>query len=177
MSNVTVLKSLREQLNDGDVSPDEAASQLAIVTTMQKMLKERESILRGYLVENIDPNNHIDTMVGDVTYKRGADSKWHVKDPVAFAEWLKANGEAGSVETVVFPLEFITKPDAIEKLVRDHGGEQPEGVEYSGGRADSVSVSLPKSWRTTFFDRANAVKALHALGIEAPESESKEVVY
>lgn len=177
MSDITVLKSLREQLDDGDVDPGEAATQLALVNTMQKILKERENTLRGYLVENIDPNNHIETTVGDVAYKRGADSKWRVKDPVAFANWLKDNGEADSVEVVVFPLEFITKPDAIEKLVRDHGGEQPAGVEYSGGRADSVAVSLPKSWRTTFFDHANAVEALRVLGIEAPESEPKEVVY
>jgi hypothetical protein len=168
---------LREQLDSGVMSTQEAATQLALMTVMQKIMKDSEKILRDYLTENIGPKESRETGVGSVSYKRGAESKWGVKDPVAFADWLKANGEESSVETVAYPLEFITKPDAIEKLVRDHGGEQPAGVEYSGGRNDTVAVSLPKNWRTTFMDEHNTVGALKALGIEQAPMEPKEVVY
>ncbi|MEE8725513.1 MAG: hypothetical protein SOI15_05515, partial [Bifidobacterium crudilactis] len=75
---------------------------------------------------------------------------------------------------VLYPVEFITKPDAIEKLVRDHGGEQPDGVELSGGRDDSVATSKVKAWSEVMNDLTAQRQAGALLGIDGG-SKKKEV--
>jgi hypothetical protein len=160
------MKSIRDQIDDGEITPNEAAAQLALITAMQKKLKARESILRDYCTENIDPKSHITTSLGEVSYKRGSEGSWKVKDPVAFAQWLIDNGEDASVERVPYPLEFATKPDAIEACVRAHKGEEPAGVQWSNSRADSVAVKLPADWDSMFNDPIVLGQASELLGIE-----------
>jgi hypothetical protein len=128
------MNNIQELIADGEITPFEAAQQLALVTAMLRQLKDSETALRGYLTDHLDPKEHLTTALGVVSYKRGSESRWRVKDPVAYGQWLAMNGETASVEEVLYPVEYVTKPDAIEKLVRDHGGEQPDGVELSGGR-------------------------------------------
>jgi hypothetical protein len=100
-----------------------------------------------------------------------------VKDPVAYGQWLARNGETASVEEVLFPVEFITKPDAIEKLVRDHGGEQPDGVEQSAGRDDSVATSNVKAWNEVMNDLTAQRQAGALLGIDGGSQTGEEVMY
>ncbi|MDN6210152.1 hypothetical protein [Bifidobacterium crudilactis] len=162
------MNNIPELIADGEITPIEAAQQLALVTSMLRQLKDSESVLRGYLTDHLDPKEHLTTALGVVSYKRGGEAKWRVKDPVAFGQWLARNGEESSVEEVLYPVEFITKPDAIEKLVRDHGGEQPDGVELSGGRADSVATSKVKAWSEVMADLTAQRQAGALLGIEQP---------
>ncbi|MCI1635172.1 hypothetical protein [Bifidobacterium sp.] len=166
--------SVAELIEAGEITPIEAAQQLALVTAMLHQLKDSESALRGYLTDHLDPKEHLTTALGVVSYKRGGEAKWRVKDPVAFGQWLARNGEESSVEEVLYPVEFITKPDAIEKLVRDHLGEQPDGVELSGGRADSVATSKVKAWNEVMNDLTAQRQAGALLGIDSG-SKKKEV--
>lgn len=169
------VKSIAEQVADGDLTPIEAAQQLALVTAMLRRLKDSEAALRGYLTDHLDPKEHLTTSLGVVGYKRGAESKWRVKDPVAYGQWLARNGEESSVEEVLYPVEFITKPDAIEALVHKHGGEKPDGVEMMGGRADSVATSEVKAWGEVMADLTAQRQAGELLGIESGKEEKKEV--
>lgn len=168
------MKDIAEQIADGDLTPSEAAKQLALVTSMLRRLKDSETALRGYLTDHLDPKEHLTTALGVVSYKRGAESRWRVKDPVAFGQWLVRNGEESSVEEVLYPVEFITKPDAIEALVHKHGGEQPDGVELSGGRSDSVATSKVKAWDEIISDpklRETAANALKMTGMPQIEAD------
>lgn len=171
------MNNIQELIADGEITPIEAAQQLALVTSMLRQLKDSESALRGYLTDHLDPKEHLTTAVGVVSYKRGSEAKWRVKDPVAYGQWLARNGEESSVEEVLFPVEFITKPDAIEKLVRDHGGEQPDGVELSGGRADSVATSKVKAWSEVMADLTAQRQAGAPLGIDSGSQTGEEVMY
>ncbi len=168
------MNSIQELIADGDLTPIEAAKQLALVTSMLRQLEDSETALRGYLTDHLDPKEHLTTALGVVSYKRGGEAKWRVKDPVAFGQWLARNGEESSVEEVLYPVEFITKPDAIEKLVRDHGGEQPDGVELSGGRSDSVATSKVKAWGEVMADLTAQRQAGALLGIESGKEEQEE---
>ncbi|MFT9112016.1 MAG: hypothetical protein ABF453_03020 [Bifidobacterium psychraerophilum] len=167
--------SVAELIEAGEITPFEAAQQLALVTAMMRRLKDSESALRGYLTDHLDPREHLTTALGVVSYKRGSESRWRVKDPIAFGQWLAMNGEESSVEEVLYPVEFITKPDAIEKLVHDHLGEQPDGVELSGGRADSVSTSKIRPWSEVMADLTAQRQAGALLGIDSGSQEQEEV--
>ncbi|GAA6121927.1 hypothetical protein BPY_00350 [Bifidobacterium psychraerophilum] len=160
------MNSIKELVADGEITPIEAAQQLALVTAMLRQLKDSETALRGYLTDHLDPKEHLTTALGVVSYKRGSEAKWRVKDPVAYGQWLARNYEMESVEQIFYPVEVITKPDAIEKLVRDHLGEQPDGVELSGGRADSVATSKVKTWSEVMADLTAQRQAGALLGID-----------
>ncbi|MEE8702022.1 hypothetical protein [Bifidobacterium crudilactis] len=160
------MNNIQELIADGEITPIEAAQQLALVTSMLRQLKDSEAFLRGYLTDHLDPKEHLTTALGVVSYKRGSEAKWRVKDPVAYGQWLARNYEMESVEQIFYPVEVITKPDAIEKLVRDHLGEQPDGVELSGGRADSVATSKVTAWSEVMADLAAQRQAGALLGIE-----------
>jgi hypothetical protein len=169
------MNNIQELIADGEITPIEAAQQLALVTAMLRRLKDSETVLRGYLTDHLDPKEHLTTALGVVSFKRGSEARWRVKDPVAFGQWLARNGEESSVEEVLYPVEFITKPDAIEKLVRDHGGEQPDGVELSAGRADSVATSKIKAWNEVMGDLTAQRQAGALLGIDSGSQEQEEV--
>lgn len=162
-------RDLVDMLADGEYTPYEAAGQLALAQSMQKQLKTQIDALKEYLTGQLDANQHLTTSLGVVTAKRGSEPRWRVKDPVAFARWLGSHGEGSSVERVPYPVEWATKPDAIEHLIGQHGGEQPDGVELSRGTGDTVAVSKVKDWADVFEDVKAQGQARRLLGIEGPE--------
>lgn len=159
-------KDIADMLADGELTPFEAATQLSLAQSMQKRLKTQIDALKEYLTDQMDAQEHLTTDLGTVTAKRGSEPRWRVKDPVAFAQWLKEHGEEESVEEVPWPKEFATKPDAIEHLVGQFGGEQPAGVELSRGTGDTVAVSKVKDWSAIFQDMKAQGQARRLLGIE-----------
>ena len=167
-------KDIADMLADGELTPFEAAGQLALAQSMQKRLKTQIDALKEYLTDQMDAREHLTTDLGTVTAKRGSEPRWRVKDPVAFAQWLKEHGEEESVEQVPWPKEFATKPDAIEHLVGQFGGEQPAGVELSRGTGDTVAVSKVKDWSAIFQDMRAQDQARRLLGIEGPEADGKD---
>ncbi|RBQ00043.1 hypothetical protein [Bifidobacterium xylocopae] len=160
-------KSIQDQLADGDLTPYEASEQLTMATAMQKVLKERVDALKRYVAGELDPREHLTTSTGVVTAKRGSEPKWRVKDPQAYARWLDAHGEGGSVEETLMPVDVVTRHDAIEHLIRQFEGEVPDGVEMSKGTLDTVAVSKVKAWADIFGDAELVGLARQVLGIEA----------
>ena len=131
-----------QQIENGDITPYEAASQLAVVTAMLKQLKTTEKALRDYLVGQLDDREHLTTKFGEVTQKRGAQAKWRVTDPVEYAKWLIGTGHADMTVNMPVPVEDACKPDAISAFITANGGEVPprEAADLKGGSADSVTV-------------------------------------
>lgn len=159
------MKDITDRLADGEYSSYEAARQLALAQSMEKELKRQIGALKDFLTDKMDSKEHLTTEIGTVAAKRGSEPRWKVKDPVAFAQWMQTHGEESSVEQVPYPVEWATKPDAIEHLIGQHGGEQPAGVELSRGTGDTVAVSKVKDWAQIFSDQHAQAQARQLLGI------------
>lgn len=168
------MKDIADLLADGELTTFEAAAQLSLAQSMQKRLKTQIDALKEFLTDRMDAREHLTTGLGTVTAKRGSEPRWRVKDPVAFAQWLKEHGEEESVEQVPYPKEFASKPDAIEHLVGQFGGEQPAGVELSRGSGDTVAVSRVKDWAQIFDDQQAQSQARQLLGITGGKDEVKD---
>ena len=167
-------KDIADMLADGELTTFEAATQLSLAQSMQKRLKTQIDALKEFLTDRMDSKEHLTTDLGTVTAKRGSEPRWRVKDPVAFAQWLKEHGEEESVEQVPYPKEWAAKPDAIEHLVGQFGGEQPAGVELSRGSGDTVAVSRVKDWAQIFDDQKAQAQARQLLGITSGLGEIKD---
>lgn len=159
------MKDITDRLADGEYSSYEAARQLALAQSMEKELKRQIGALKDFLADKMDSKEHLTTEIGTVAAKHGSEPRWRVKDAVAFAQWLQSHGEESSVEQVPYPVEWATKPDAIEHLIGQHGGEQPAGVELSRGTGDTVAVSKVKEWSQIFNDQKAQAQARQLLGI------------
>ncbi len=159
------MKDITDRLADGEYRSIDAARQLALAQSMEKELKRQIGALKDFLTEKMDSKEHLTTELGTVAAKHGSEPRWRVKDAVAFAQWLQSHGEESSVEQVPYPVEWVTKPDAIEHLIGQHGGEQPAGVELSRGTGDTVAVSKVKEWSQIFSDQKAQAQARQLLGI------------
>lgn len=159
------MKDITDRLADGEYTSIEAARQLALAQSMEKELKRQIGALKDFLTDKMDSREHLTTELGTVAAKHGSEPRWKVKDAVAFAQWLETHGEESSVEQVPYPVEWATKPDAIEHLIGQHGGEQPAGVELSRGTGDTVAVSKVKDWAQIFSDQKAQAQARQLLGI------------
>ncbi|MSD90196.1 hypothetical protein [Bifidobacterium asteroides] len=168
------MKDITDRLADGEYTSYEAARQLALAQSMEKELKRQIEALKDFLTEKMDAKEHLTTEIGTVAAKHGSEPRWKVKDAVAFAQWLETHGEESSVEQVPYPVEWATKPDAIEHLIGQHGGEQPAGVELSRGTGDTVAVSKVKEWSQIFNDQKAQSQARQLLGITSGDSAGDE---
>ncbi len=168
------MKDITDRLADGEYSSYEAARQLALAQSMEKELKRQIGALKDFLTDKMDSKEHMTTELGTVAAKHGSEPRWKVKDAVAFAQWLETHGEDSSVEQVPYPVEWATKPDAIEHLIGQHGGEQPAGVELSRGTGDTVAVSKVKDWAQIFSDQKAQAQARQLLGITSGDSVGDE---
>lgn len=168
------MKDITDRLADGEYSSIEAARQLALAQSMEKELKRQIGALKDFLTDKMDSKEHLTTELGTVAAKHGSEPRWRVKDAVAFAQWLQSHGEESSVEQVPYPVEWATKPDAIEHLIGQHGGEQPAGVELSRGTGDTVAVSKVKDWAQIFSDQKAQAQARQLLGITSGDSVGDE---
>lgn len=168
------MKDITDRLADGEYTSIEAARQLALAQSMEKELKRQIGALKDFLTDRMDSKEHLTTEIGVVAAKRGSEPRWRVKDAVAFAQWLQSHGEESSVEQMPYPVEWVTKPDAIEHLIGQHGGEQPAGVELSRGTGDTVAVSKVKEWSQIFNDQQAQMQARQLLGITGGEPAGDE---
>lgn len=168
------MKDITDRLADGEYTSTDAARQLALAQSMEKELKRQIEALKDFLTEKMDSKEHLTTEIGTVAAKHGSEPRWRVKDAVAFAQWLETHGEESSVEQVPYPVEWATKPDAIEHLIGQHGGEQPAGMELSRGTGDTVAVSKVKEWSQIFSDQQAQAQARQLLGITSGDSVGDE---
>lgn len=167
-----MMKDITDRLADGEYSSYEAARQLVLAQSMEKELERQIGALKDFLTGKMDPKQHLTTELGTVAAKHGSEPRWRVKDSVAFARWMQTHGEESSVEQVQYPVEWATKPDAIEHLIGQHGGEQPAGVELSRGTGDTVAVSRVKEWSQIFGDQKAQAQARQLLGISSDGMEA-----
>ena len=130
------------RIEEGDITPYQAAGLLSVVTAMTRELKRSEKTLREYLAGQLDDREHLTTSFGEVTQKRGAQAKWRVTGLVEYAKWLISTGHEDMTVMLPVPVEDACKPDAISAFITANGGETPppEAADLKGGSADSVTV-------------------------------------
>lgn len=120
---------------------------IAVSKYLGKILKDAEDDAKTWLLENeMEPNSKLPAVVNgeDVaTISREKITKStavQVTDPVAFGEWLEANGYEVKWKRV--PADYLTAPtfvkSVLEQLEQDSPGELPDGINLvektTGGR-------------------------------------------
>lgn len=76
-----------------------------------------------------------------------------VNDPRKYAavlkqiQWTLDDGRDAWYETIM-PCDEACKPEFLDKLIRAHDGEIPQGVEYKNGRGAVVTVRLDRSYNS-----------------------------
>lgn len=150
---ITDLEEQFSNLGDHDL--------FAVIATLTKWSKRIESALKAakneyarYMdsgtSEELRFNNKT---VGTISMSKGSEGYYIVKDPKAYAailkqiQWTLDDGRDAWYETIM-PCDEACKPEFLDKLIRAHDGEIPQGVEYKNGRGAVVTVRLDRSYNS-----------------------------
>lgn len=143
---------------DHKTQRDHALITIAVSKYLGKILKDAENDAKTWLLENeMEPNSKLPAVVNgeDVaTITRENIKKetvGQVTDPIAFGEWLEANGH--EVKWTRVPADFVTAPtnvkSVLEKLEKDSPGELPDGItlveKTTGGRISARQTEKQRS--------------------------------
>lgn len=106
---------------------------------------------------------------GNITLTKGSEGGYKVVDPVAYANVLcdieaHVSGGKKAWEKVNYPRAEAMKEKFIDQLVRDHGGEVPDGVEYKSGRAQTVTLRLARGFADKAFNIQQIDNTLRLIG-------------
>lgn len=150
-----------------------ALRNLAVAKILVGRAKEIETQAKRYLSEKAlsegdktharlpkdAPNGMAGLEIATVSLTKQGAPTFKLTDPSAFYEWTVEHAPeiAASAEMLpVFP-EYIKASKHLALVVEKHGGEIPDGVEMSEGRAPTVMVRMSES------QEQNLMKAIGAL--------------
>lgn len=144
---------------------------LAQLMAESKALENHLKVLKAKITERLTNRmSVVDTLttpLGKISLAKGSDGKPYVKDPTAYGQWLKDNGSDDYHEAPI-PDEDVTKPDALKLIIKQNGGDMPDGVEFRSGRADSLRVTLAKGYENKFTLNAPGALLLTGAQVENP---------
>lgn len=133
----------------------------AVISTLTKWEKRIDSTLKtaknvwanqadAGTTEELRFNNKT---VGTISISTGGEGYYIVNDPRKYAavlkqiQWTLDDGRDAWYETIM-PCDEACKPEFLDKLIRAHDGEIPQGVEYKNGRGAVVTVRLDRSYNS-----------------------------
>lgn len=133
----------------------------AVIATLAKWSKRIEAALNTakstYLHQrdsgDRDELRFNNKTAGEISISKGNEGYYIVKDPKAYAailkqiQWTLDDGRDAWYETIM-PCDEACKPEFLDKLIRAHDGEIPQGVEYKNGRGAVVTVRLDRSYNS-----------------------------
>lgn len=133
----------------------------AVIATLAKWSKRIEAALKTakstYLHQrdsgDRDELRFNNKTAGEISISKGNEGYYIVKDPKAYAailkqiQWTLDDGRDAWYETIM-PCDEACKPEFLDKLIRAHDGEIPQGVEYKNGRGAVVTVRLDRSYNS-----------------------------
>lgn len=156
-----------------EMTPDMLLAHMAGLAILQKKItKALDGAKRQYLrTHDADSPGENAVFAGldaaTVLVKRDGEGYYKVDDPLAYADFLSHYGldceGQPAVITVNYPTPNAMGERFLERLIREHGGEIPDGVKYQPGRSGGVTVTLGKGIAEHAFDSAE----LSRLAIEA----------
>ena len=156
-----------------EMTPDMLLAHMAGLAILQKKIaKALDGAKRQYLrTHDADSPKENAVFAGldaaTVLVKADGAGSYKVDDPLAYADFLSHYGldceGQPAVITVNYPTPNAMGERFLERLIREHGGEIPDGVKYQPGRSGGVTVTLGRGIAEHAFD----ANELSRLAIEA----------
>ncbi len=154
--------------------PDELRSAMVMLQTVSQRSGAALKAAKAEWARAHDGGDVEDCMfngetAGSITLTKGAEGKYEVTDPVAYANvlcdiGLVLSGGRKAWEKVNWPRPEAVKSAFIDQLVREHGGELPDGVEYKPGRAPTVTLRLARGFADKAFDSIQLGNTMKLIG-------------
>lgn len=133
----------------------------ALIATLTKWSKRIETALKAakneyarYMDSGTSEDLRFNSKtVGTISVSKGSEGYYVVKDPKAYAavlkqiQWALDDGR-DAWYTTIMPCDEACMPEFLDKLIRAHDGEIPQGVEYKNGRGAVVTVRLDRSYNS-----------------------------
>lgn len=93
---------------------------------------------------------------GEISVGKGTEGHYEVVDERAYGAYLHDNeylipGGKAAVEDVWMPREEAKSQAYLRDMIEDNGGELPAGVDWKNGRAQTVTVRLPRGFVDKMF--------------------------
>ena len=152
-----------------ELPPDALLAHRAGLTILKKRLDKalgeaKRQYLRTHDADSPQENAvFAGTDAATVLVKADGTGSYKVDDPLAYADFLSHYGldceGQPAVITVNYPTPNAMGERFLERLIREHGGEIPDGVKYQPGRSGGVTVTLGKGIADHAFD-ANELSRL-----------------
>lgn len=167
----------------GDRSDSELMRIAAVSNLMAKRLNGVEKAAKGILVDHMESGKgneghaSVNGMeIAEITRKKGGDrSTYKVKDPEAYAAWLKARDMDDYLRETLMPTDDATRNDFLTPLIeKDLKGEMPDGVDVVAPTAPSIAVKLNDE-AYTVLDSPQGVHDMMLVLEEPPSDEDTAV--
>ena len=95
--------------------------------------------------------------------KGSAGNRFKIKDPLAYGAWLHANGYDDNVYAAPLPTDVAKTKSFIDRVVSEHEGELPDGVEVDGGRPAALKITVNKDEQRGMFERTQLPPAMNLM--------------
>lgn len=135
-----------------NLTPTELAQALAVLKNIQEHIKPLERVLRDTYTSTHTDADHSTVRVNgqpvaELSMTREGIGTYVVRDETAYGAVLHdieatLPGGYPAVEQKWIPCKEACENTYLTELIRAHGGEIPNGVEYKPGRAATVVVKL-----------------------------------
>lgn len=156
MSGKKEITDLEDQLSN--LSAHELYAVIATLTKWTKRIDNTLKTAKNVWANQVDAGTTEDLRfnnktVGTISISKGSEGHYVVNDPRKYAailrqiQWTLDDGRDAWYETIM-PCDEACESDFLEKLIRAHDGEIPQGVEYKNGRSAVVSVKLDRSYNS-----------------------------
>lgn len=165
-----------KEIGDYDYSsltPDILLAHMAALTILKKRVDRALGAAKTEYLRTHNAGDPAEGAVLDgvdaatVTVKADGEGRYEASDPLAYADFLAHYGidceGQPAYTTVNYPTEGALRPRFLERLIREHGGEVPDGVVFRPGRAGGVTVTLGRG----VADRAWSASSLAPVALEA----------
>lgn len=150
------ITDLEDQLSQ--LSPRELYAVIATLTKWTKRIDNTLKTAKNVWANNADAGTTEDLRfnnktVGTISISKGSEGHYVVNDPRKYAailrqiQWTLDDGRDAWYETIM-PRDEALEPEFLDKLIRAHDGEIPQGVEYKNGRSAVVTVRLDRSYNS-----------------------------
>lgn len=148
------ITDLEDQLSN--LSAHELYAVIATLTKWTKRIDNTLKTAKNVWADQVDAGTTEDLRfnnktVGTISISKGSEGHYVVNDPRKYAailrqiQWTLDDGRDAWYETIM-PRDEALEPEFLDKLIRAHDGEIPQGVEYKNGRGAVVKVCLDHSY-------------------------------
>lgn len=137
-------------INTDGLSLTELVNHKAAFRSFKNRSAELEKQVDEAILDRMDAGESRNAMidgrvVARVEKTRGSSGRgFKVKDPLAYGAWLHANGYDDDVYAAPLPTDVAKTKAFMERVVAEHDGVLPDGVDVDGGRGSTVKITLDK---------------------------------